>query len=267
MFTYLIMISFTLVALMFVVLPLEGPNWFMWPLISLFTIANFYFFWASQRNPGYVQKSNKISFLKLNHYFDPSYLCPTCEILRPQESRHCYICNKCVDRFDHHCQWLNNCVGIGNHTVFDLFLVSIWCYLVFLDFVCFWNIDLVIDSSNFVTASQRTFGYLYQTHFDLVTAQILYDTVLVIVITVASFFLMPLTLLMIIQTKNFKAGKTTQNRLKNVSVSALGAKLTQISGRNYAQQAMLNYHENLKIFKSMKSREEFERNEMVEDNS
>ena len=30
---------------------------------------------------------------------------------------------------------------------------------------------------------------------------------------------------------------------------------------------MLNYHENLKIFKSMKSREDFEKNEMMEDNT
>ena len=66
MYTYLGMICFTMVALLFVVLPLEGPNWFQWPLITLFSIANFYFFWASNRDPGYVKKSTKISFLKLN---------------------------------------------------------------------------------------------------------------------------------------------------------------------------------------------------------
>ena len=130
-------------------------------------------------------------------------------MLRPQESRHCYICNKCVDRFDHHCQWLNNCVGVGNHTLFFIFLISIWCYLAFIDFVCFYNLGLVIDEINFSMAQERSFGFLYRNHFDLTTAQVLYDTILIVCIAVSTFFLMPLTLLMIIQTKNFKAGKTT----------------------------------------------------------
>lgn len=62
--------------------------------------------------------------------FDPVLLCPDCEIIRTSRSRHCSICNKCVERFDHHCPWINNCVGTRNHGYFMCFLMSVPLLLV-----------------------------------------------------------------------------------------------------------------------------------------
>ena len=38
------------------------------------------------------------------------------------DTKHCWSCNKCVVHFDHHCKWLNHCVGERNYKIFVIFL-------------------------------------------------------------------------------------------------------------------------------------------------
>ncbi|SBS83584.1 palmitoyltransferase, putative (DHHC3) [Plasmodium ovale curtisi] len=42
------------------------------------------------------------------------YECDICGYVEAQ-SKHCKVCNKCVSVFDHHCMWVNNCIGKKNY--------------------------------------------------------------------------------------------------------------------------------------------------------
>lgn len=51
--------------------------------------------------------------------------CGICNVPVFARSKHCRACAKCVDVFDHHCMWLNNCVGGQNYSAFFVTVSSV----------------------------------------------------------------------------------------------------------------------------------------------
>ncbi|XP_030625466.1 palmitoyltransferase ZDHHC23-B [Chanos chanos] len=67
--------------------------------------------------------------------------CPFCKLVKPPRAGHCRICGSCVLRLDHHCVWINSCVGQANHrsfllTLFLFLLTSLYGISLVLRSVC-----------------------------------------------------------------------------------------------------------------------------------
>ncbi|CAH1155686.1 unnamed protein product [Phaedon cochleariae] len=71
--------------------------------------------------------------------------CRICKLLKPDRAHHCSTCGVCVLKMDHHCPWLNNCIGYTTQKSFLLCLFYCTSYCVF-----------------FMGTTYRTFSYYWQ---------------------------------------------------------------------------------------------------------
>nr|XP_025950330.1 palmitoyltransferase ZDHHC13 isoform X1 [Dromaius novaehollandiae] len=115
-------------------------TWFVWFLpvhvantilqvTVVFSIVGllYYFYKTWKTDPGYVktseeEKKENIVALAEAGCLDFRTFCTSCLVKKPLRSMHCLACDSCVAKYDQHSLWIGQCIGIGNHHYYVLFL-------------------------------------------------------------------------------------------------------------------------------------------------
>uniref|UniRef100_A0A1A8FUE3 Palmitoyltransferase n=1 Tax=Nothobranchius korthausae TaxID=1143690 RepID=A0A1A8FUE3_9TELE len=117
-------------------------TWCLWFLPDLpsatlqvsFTLnatALLYFYLRTCRtDPGFIKataekKKMNVVVLAEAGCLDPRIFCTSCMIRKPVRATHCFSCDACVAKQDHHSIWTNTCIGARNHCYFVLLLLSL----------------------------------------------------------------------------------------------------------------------------------------------
>ncbi|EEH49218.2 uncharacterized protein PADG_05297 [Paracoccidioides brasiliensis Pb18] len=123
---------------------------------AIFVCLTAYFYGISMlEDPGYVpklgsrnQQRNTITDLFELWKFDEDNFCVYCMIRKPLRSKHCRRCKRCVSKHDHHCPWIDNCVGANNLRHFLLYIFSMEIGIIIFIQLVLAHIDSIPAPSN-----------------------------------------------------------------------------------------------------------------------
>ncbi|KAG8697975.1 palmitoyltransferase akr1, partial [Ceratobasidium sp. 395] len=73
--------------------------------------------------------------------------CISCLARKPLRSKHCRVCDRCVARFDHHCPWVWNCVGVHNHRQFIIFVSTLVSGILWFNYLAWQYFTLPVSAT------------------------------------------------------------------------------------------------------------------------
>ena len=111
---------------------------------------------------------------KINGHILRINYCYSCYLFRPPRTSHCAVCDNCVERFDHHCLWLGNCVGKKNYKYFYTLLGSLNINAIFQIAFCFWVLSIEVKNIK----NKENKGYAF---ISVIGSIILYNLLFVVI--------------------------------------------------------------------------------------
>ena len=110
----------------FILLPYFNSNIFSSIYIIVSAFVFILYISLSFSNPGKMINNEYNDLLDIvEKGNDAEDFCPYCLVKNNFRSKHCLICQNCIDEFDHHCFWVGNCIGKNNYILFFIFLIYI----------------------------------------------------------------------------------------------------------------------------------------------
>ena len=170
---------------------------------TIITLLFLSFIIVNNSDPGVVKCNIQLTWLEMveNKYYINNY-CPYCKCQKTIKVKHCHICKRCVDGFDHHCNWIDNCVGDKNIGRFIFFIIIVIINLIFSYYIA---LEAFLSKEKVKPAEDNTTFFVFSWIYILNTK----DMVAVFIMTVSIFFFFPVCFVLWIQIRNrlFKTRK------------------------------------------------------------
>ena len=192
-------------------------------------------------NPGIIESKNE-NHLKvlLDKGIDLNQYCYECFIKKSKDTKHCIICHKCYENFDHHCYWINKCVAKNNYCVFLFFLVEVFFYLILVLIIGIFGLIHLIKGNDGKPYIYKNFTTIDFNSDILWNNNSYYFILNIIIIIMDLFFLIPETLLLILHLHiyftNYRANKIRISLIlsqeKNNTINSLETALMKEDSNN-----------------------------------
>ena len=153
--------------LYFIKYDLKAIIYIIWLFIYICFILRFYM----KNTSLYNKASNYLLNILENEEKSIEDFCIKCQVIQSNKTVHCFICNKCIEGFDHHCFWLNRCVGKRNKNAFYCLLWTMLLHSFINLIMC-----LFLNNKNF-------FEYFYKRDYIMIS-YIIFNTLNIILTSI-----------------------------------------------------------------------------------